>query len=134
MVILLFIYKSFLVDRCSPFPLLLFNKESWSPKLGNLWLFRMGKYGYSVYLGGISDRVRTGDVEDFFKGYGKILDVALKSKYGDYFDLASLFSIFFYLAFIEFEDKYDAEDAVKDLDGTKLKGTEALNKDFEKRI
>ena len=28
----------------------------------------MGKYGFSVYLGGISDRVRTGDVEDFLKG------------------------------------------------------------------
>ena len=82
----------------------------------------MGKYGYSVYLGGISDRVRTGDVEDFFKGYGKILDVALKSKYGDYFYLVSQFLTFFYLAFVEFEDKYDAEDAVKDLDGTKLNG------------
>lgn len=59
-----------------------------------------------MYLGGISDRVRTGDVEDFFKGYGKILDIALKSKFG----------------FIEFEDKYDAEDAIKDLDDTKLCG------------
>ena len=42
----------------------------------------MGKYGFSVYIGGISDRVRTGDVEDFLKGYGKILDISLKSKYG----------------------------------------------------
>jgi len=66
----------------------------------------MGKYGYSVYVGGISERVRTGDIEDFFKGYGKILDVQLKSKFG----------------FIEFEDKYDAEDAIKDLDDTKLCG------------
>merc|ERR1712158_58000 len=67
---------------------------------------RMGKYGFSVYIGGISDRVRTGDVEDFLKGYGKILDISLKNKYG----------------FIEFEDKYDAEDACKDLDDTKLCG------------
>merc|ERR1712042_420720 len=66
----------------------------------------MGKYGYSVYLGGFSDRVRTGDVEDFLKGYGKILDISLKSKYG----------------FIEFEDKYDAEDACKDLDDKRLCG------------
>ena len=43
----------------------------------------MGKYGFSVYIGGISDRVRTGDVEDFLKGYGKILDISLKSKYGE---------------------------------------------------
>ena len=49
----------------------------------------MGKYGFSVYLGGISDRVRTGDVEDFFKGYGKILDIALKSKYGNSFHVAT---------------------------------------------
>ena len=48
------------------------------------FIFRliMGKYGFSVYIGGISDRVRTGDVEDFLKGYGKILDISLKSKYG----------------------------------------------------
>jgi len=45
----------------------------------------MGKYGFSVYIGGISDRVRTGDVEDFLKGYGKILDISLKSKYGKNF-------------------------------------------------
>merc|ERR1711970_344798 len=66
----------------------------------------MGKYGFSVYIGGISDRVRTGDVEDFLKGYGRVLDISLKSKYG----------------FIEFEDKYDAEDACKDLDDKKLCG------------
>ena len=47
----------------------------------------MGKYGFSVYIGGISDRVRTGDVEDFLKGYGKILDISLKSKYGKNFKL-----------------------------------------------
>ena len=34
------------------------------------------------------------------------MDIALKNKYG----------------FIEFEDKYDAEDACKDLDDTKLCG------------
>ena len=45
----------------------------------------MPKYGFSVYIGGISDRVRTGDVEDFLKGYGKILDISLKSKYGKNF-------------------------------------------------
>ena len=50
----------------------------------------MGKYGYSVYLGGISDRVRTGDVEDFFKGYGKILDISLKSKFGKFWIFAKI--------------------------------------------
>merc|ERR1711868_236968 len=66
----------------------------------------MGKYGYSVWMGGLPERVRSRDIEDFFKGYGKILDISLKSKF----------------AFIEFEDKYDAEDAVKDLDDKRLCG------------
>lgn len=66
----------------------------------------MGKYGFSVYIGGLSEYVRTRDIEDFFKGYGKILDINLKAKYG----------------FIEFEDKYDAADAVRDLDDKRLGG------------
>merc|ERR1712130_890426 len=67
----------------------------------------MGRYGYSVWIGGLSERVRTRDVEEFFRGYGKILDISLKQKFG----------------FIEFEDKYDAEDAVRDLDDKRLEGT-----------
>merc|ERR1712130_359133 len=66
----------------------------------------MGRYGYSVWIGGLSERVRTRDVEEFFRGYGKILDISLKQKFG----------------FIEFEDKYDAEDAVRDLDDKRLEG------------
>jgi len=64
----------------------------------------MGKYGFSVWMGGLPERVRTRDIEDFFKGYGKILDVSMKTKY----------------AFIEFDDKRDAEDAVRDLDDKRL--------------
>ena len=44
---------------------------------------QMPSYGYSVYIGGLSDRVRTRDVEDFLRGYGKILDISLKTKYGE---------------------------------------------------
>ena len=51
----------------------------------------MGKYGFSVYLGGISDRVRTGDVKDFFKGYGKILDISLKSKFGKFWIFRTIY-------------------------------------------
>jgi len=75
----------------------------------------MGKYGYSVYIAGLSDRVRTRDVEDFFRGYGKILDISLKAKYG----------------FIEFEDIYDAEDAVRDLDQKRL-GDERVRLEMSK--
>jgi len=67
----------------------------------------MGKYGYSVWMGGLPERVRSRDIEDFFQGYGKILDVSIKTKF----------------AFIEFDDRRDAEDAVKDLDDKKLNGT-----------
>jgi len=67
----------------------------------------MGKYGYSVWMGGLPERVRSRDIEDFFKGFGKILDVSIKTKF----------------AFIEFDDLRDAEDAVKELDDRKLNGT-----------
>jgi len=67
----------------------------------------MGKYGHSVWMGGLPERVRSRDIEDFFKGYGKILDVSLKTKF----------------AFIEFDDKHDAEDAVRDLDDKRLNGS-----------
>ena len=42
----------------------------------------MGRYGFSVWMGGLPERVRSREIEDFFKGYGRILDVAIKSKYG----------------------------------------------------
>jgi len=35
-------------------------------------------------MGGLSDRIRTRDVEEFFSGYGKILDISLKQKYGNF--------------------------------------------------
>ena len=50
----------------------------------NFWLVSevMGKYGYSVWMGGLPERVRSRDIEDFFKGFGKILDVSIKTKFG----------------------------------------------------
>lgn len=37
-----------------------------------------------VYIGKLSYRAREKDVEKFFKGYGKILEVDLKNGYGGY--------------------------------------------------
>lgn len=54
-----------------------------------------------VYLGNISEDTRERDVERFMKGYGKLRNIVLKGNYG----------------FAEFEDRHDAQDAVKDLDG-----------------
>jgi len=54
-----------------------------------------------VYLGNISEDTRERDVERFMKGYGKLRNIVLKGNYG----------------FAEFEDRRDAQDAVRDLDG-----------------
>jgi len=59
-----------------------------------------------VYLGGIPPRTREKDVERFFRKYGRVRDILIKSKY----------------AFIEFEDYRDAEDAVYDLHGADFLG------------
>jgi len=50
-----------------------------------------------VYIGYLPNDARMEDVEDFFKGYGKIKSVNLKPGYG----------------FVDFEDLRDAEDAVR---------------------
>jgi arginine/serine-rich splicing factor 4/5/6 len=59
-----------------------------------------------VYIGNIPGDARDRDLERFFKGYGRIREVALKNGYG----------------FVEFEDDRDADDAVHDLDGKDLLG------------
>lgn len=62
--------------------------------------------GNRVYLGNLSEDTRERDIEKFFKGYGKIRDVILKGTYG----------------FVDFDDRRDAKDAVKDLDGKDMLG------------
>ena len=82
----------------------------------------MGKYGFSVWMGGLPERIRSRDIDDFFKGYGKIVDISIKTKYGKPAP-ADRYYHFFISAFIEFEDERDAADAVKDLDDQKLNGS-----------
>uniref|UniRef100_A0A3B3T452 RRM domain-containing protein n=1 Tax=Paramormyrops kingsleyae TaxID=1676925 RepID=A0A3B3T452_9TELE len=62
------------------------------------------------YIGRLSYRAREKDVEKFFKGYGKILEVDLKNGYG----------------FVEFDDPRDADDAVYDLNGKDLCGERVI--------
>uniref|UniRef100_A0A0K0D3H5 RRM domain-containing protein n=1 Tax=Angiostrongylus cantonensis TaxID=6313 RepID=A0A0K0D3H5_ANGCA len=59
-----------------------------------------------VYLGRLPFRARESDIERFFQGYGKITDIAMKRGF----------------AFIEFESKRDAEDAVDELNGRSILG------------
>lgn len=59
-----------------------------------------------VFVGNLAPDVRPRDIEDFFKGYGKLGDISLKNGYG----------------FVDFEDTRDAEDAAADLDGKNMNG------------
>lgn len=59
-----------------------------------------------VYLGNLSYDIRERDIERFLKGYGRIRSISVKEGYG----------------FAEFEDRRDAEDVVKDLDGKTIDG------------
>jgi len=66
--------------------------------------------GTRVYIGRLSHRARERDVEDFFRGFGKIRDVILKNGYG----------------FVEFDDHRDADDAVYELNGKDLSGERVI--------
>jgi len=59
-----------------------------------------------VYLGNLSYDTGERDIEKFLKGYGRIRNISVKEGFG----------------FAEFEDRRDAEDVVKDLDGKDLDG------------
>jgi len=59
-----------------------------------------------VYVGGISYKALEGDIEYFFRKYGKIREISLKKGF----------------AFIDFDDYRDADDACYDLNGRDLLG------------
>uniref|UniRef100_A0AAR2KFL8 RRM domain-containing protein n=1 Tax=Pygocentrus nattereri TaxID=42514 RepID=A0AAR2KFL8_PYGNA len=63
-----------------------------------------------VYIGRLSYHVREKDIQRFFSGYGKLLEIDLKNGYG----------------FVEFEDTRDADDAVYELNGKELCGERVL--------
>jgi len=68
-----------------------------------------------VYVGNIPNDCREQDIESFFSGYGRIKQVMLKRGF----------------AFAVFEEIRDAEDAVKELSGKKLRG-ERVKLEFAK--
>lgn len=63
-----------------------------------------------VYIGRLSYHVREKDIQRFFGGYGKLLEIDLKNGYG----------------FVEFEDTRDADDAVYELNGKDLCGERVI--------
>ncbi|ESO83008.1 hypothetical protein LOTGIDRAFT_223166 [Lottia gigantea] len=62
--------------------------------------------GTRVYIGRLSHHTKERDVEKFFKSYGRIRDIMMKTGYG----------------FVEFDDHRDADDAVYELNGKDLMG------------
>ncbi|KAJ1123966.1 hypothetical protein NDU88_002433 [Pleurodeles waltl] len=63
-----------------------------------------------VYIGRLSYQVREKDIQRFFGGYGRLLEVDMKNGYG----------------FVEFEDSRDADDAVYELNGRDLCGERVI--------
>lgn len=45
----------------------------------------MGKYGYSVFVGNLSRRVRRDDLKDTFRDMGRIIEVDIKTGYGKFY-------------------------------------------------
>ena len=46
------------------------------------YYFSMGKYGFSVFVGNLSRRVRRDDLKDTFRDMGRIIEVDIKTGYG----------------------------------------------------
>ncbi|KAG7520935.1 serine arginine-rich splicing factor 6-like isoform X2 [Solea senegalensis] len=63
-----------------------------------------------VYIGRLSYHVREKDIQRFFSGYGKLMEIDIKNGYG----------------FVEFEDNRDADDAVYELNGKELCGERVI--------
>ena len=47
--------------------------------------FSMGKYGFSVFVGNLSRRVRRDDLKDTFRDMGRIIEVDIKTGYGKFY-------------------------------------------------
>lgn len=83
---------------------------------------------YKVYLGNIPDDTRDRDVEKLFKGYGRIRNVVIKVSHNDNCLIDRKLIVVFQrneqgtYGFCEFDDMRDAQDAVKDLDGSRFLG------------
>ncbi|CAB3404563.1 unnamed protein product [Caenorhabditis bovis] len=63
-----------------------------------------------VYVGRLPNRATEKDIQHFFRGYGKLVDIILKNGFG----------------FVEFDDPRDADDAIYDLNGKELCGEKII--------
>ncbi|XP_003374807.1 splicing factor, arginine/serine-rich 6 [Trichinella spiralis] len=82
------------------------NKFPWLTRGDCIFALSHEMASSRVYIGRLPYRARERDVEDFFKGYGRIREILLKNGFG----------------FVEFDDPRDADDAVYHLNGRELCG------------
>jgi len=74
-----------------------------------------------VYIGGLRDDANRYDIEDVFRKIGKVKDVWVARKPPGF-------------AFVEMEDPRDAQDAVRELDGTRMCGARVKVEEVEEGI
>ncbi|RHY26487.1 hypothetical protein DYB32_007566 [Aphanomyces invadans] len=67
--------------------------------------------GAKVFVGNLSDKVKESDIRDKFDKFGKILEISIKTP--------SRPPAF---AFVQYEDLRDAQDAVREMNGTEMDG------------
>lgn len=72
-----------------------------------------------IYVGGISRRTRTDDLEKAFSKYGKIRDVSIKGKYAFIVSNHQLYLIHINQ---EYDDYHNAREAVDRMDGKTVDG------------
>ncbi|KAJ3413664.1 hypothetical protein HDV05_007732 [Chytridiales sp. JEL 0842] len=68
----------------------------------------------ALFIGRLSQDIKTADLEDVFSKFGKI--IRLDIKHGAAFNFG----------FIEYSDRRDAEDAIRDVDNTTMGGTKIV--------
>lgn len=74
-----------------------------------------------IYIGGLSRRTRTEDLEKAFNKYGKIRDVSIKGKYA-FIVSAITYHCHHGVLLQEYDDYHSARDAVERMDGKSLDG------------
>lgn len=92
--------------------------------------FREWNVRNKVYVGGLTDAVEKDEIESVFRKYGPVKNswiaknpAGKKTKAFYLLDLLNFYcNLFVGFGFIEFENQRDAEDAVKNLDGTRCCG------------